>query len=136
MQIHKNMETNYHYVLWYEEERTILIKHQEYNYSFPNITPPEWLYLSSLAENSLPYHQEIITYLKNNPEVKLAFQPGTFQMKMGLEKMGELYKLSELVFCNVEEAKRILGIIEDADIEILLRKCMVWDGNRGDYRWT
>jgi sugar/nucleoside kinase (ribokinase family) len=30
--VHKDKETNYHYVLWFEEDRTILIKHHEYTY--------------------------------------------------------------------------------------------------------
>ena len=40
VKIHKDKETNYHYVLWYEEERTILIKHQEYDYKFPDMPAP------------------------------------------------------------------------------------------------
>jgi len=140
---HKNKATNYHYVLWYEEERTILIKHQEYNYSLIPFAAPQWLYLSSLAQNSLKYHEEIITFLKNNPETKLAFQPGTFQMKMGLEKIGELYKHSELFFCNVEEAKRILGIMEDIDTSELLEQMhkmgpklvVITDGPKGAYAY-
>src|SRR3989338_5302423 len=30
IKIHKEIPTNYHYVLWYKDERTILIKHQQY----------------------------------------------------------------------------------------------------------
>src|SRR4051812_20830253 len=30
VRINKDKKTNYHYVLWYKEERTILIKHEEY----------------------------------------------------------------------------------------------------------
>src|SRR3954463_1696018 len=42
--------SNYHYVLWYKEERTILIKHEEYAYHWPRfriIDIPEWIYFSS-----------------------------------------------------------------------------------------
>ncbi len=106
---HRGMETNYHYVLWYEDERTILVKHQEYPYVFPKIKAPKWLYLSSLASNSYEYHVQIAEYLKKHEEVRLAFQPGTFQIKLGFEKLRDLYKHTEIFFCNVEEAKRILG---------------------------
>lgn len=42
--------TNYHYVLWYESERTILIKHEHFTYSLPELSePPKWIYLSSLG---------------------------------------------------------------------------------------
>lgn len=143
VQIHNDMQTNYHYVLWYEDERTILVKHQEYNYKFPNIDEPKWLYLSSLAENSLPYHEEINIYLENHPNTKLAFQPGTFQMKLGVEKLGELYKKTEVFFCNVEEAKRILNINQEITIKDLLKKMadlgpkiiVITDGPRGAYAY-
>jgi len=118
---HNGINTNYHYVLQYEEERTILIKHEEYPYEWPEIPPTKWLYLSSLGHNSLPYHQKIVEWLEEHPETKLAFQPGTFQMELGYEKLKNLYKVTTLFFCNKEEAQRILGI-KETDIKILLRK--------------
>ena len=112
--------TNYHYVLWYEAERTILVKHYEYDYSIPeNMPVPEWIYLSSLGENSLPFHGEIATYLQNNKDVKLAFQPGTFQMKLGVEALKGIYDRTEIIFINKEEAQRILGS-ESQDTKELL----------------
>jgi len=118
---HAGMETNYHYVLWYEEERTIFIKHQEYPYSLPKIKPaPKWIYFSSVAPNSLHYHTEIVDYVrKNKDETKLVFQPGTFQIKLGAEKLKELYELTYLFFCNVEEARKITGR-ETAEVKELL----------------
>lgn len=107
--IEKGKNTNYHYVLWYDIDRTILIKHTEFNYKFPLLGDVAWIYLSSLAENSLPYHQEISEYLKNHPNTKLAFQPGTFQIKFGIEKLKDIYKKTEIFFCNVEEAEIILA---------------------------
>ncbi len=109
-QTEKGKPTNYHYVLWYGVERTILIKHTEFDYKLPALPEIGWIYLSSLADNSLPYHLEIAEYLKNHPETKLAFQPGTFQMKLGTEKLKDIYARTEIFFCNLEEAERILNI--------------------------
>lgn len=106
---HPGMRSNYHYVLWYESERTILVRHEEYPYHFPEVEGPSWLYLSSLSANSEAYHDEIAAYLAAHPETKFAFQPGTFQMKLGAERLGALYRRSDLFFCNKEEAMRILG---------------------------
>ncbi len=107
--IHDNKQTNYHYVLWYRDERTILIKHEEYPYIFPDIGTPRWIYLSSLGEHSLHYHEAIVAYLATHPEIKLAFQPGTFQIKLGREKLSAIYTASEVFFCNTDEARIILG---------------------------
>jgi len=117
--VHEGKETNYHYVLRYEAERTILVKHHEYEYALPRFQePPTWLYLSSLGENSLPFHDDIAAYVKESG-TKLAFQPGTFQMKQGKEALKEIYEVSELFFCNKEEAGRILKT-EASDIKALL----------------
>ncbi len=106
--IEKNKNTNYHFVLWYNIDRTILIKHTKFDYKFPEIEKVAWIYLSSLAENSFEYHEEILKYLKNHPDTKLAFQPGTFQIKFGAEKLKNIYARTEIFFCNVEEAEIIL----------------------------
>lgn len=107
--IHKDAKTNYHYVLWFQADRTILVKHEAYDYKLPAIDPaPKWLYLSSIGGNSEQYHYDLTGYLEKHPEVQLVFQPGTFQMKLGKEKLRKLYERSSLFFCNVEEAQRIL----------------------------
>jgi ribokinase len=106
---HEGKATNYHYVLWYESERTILIKHEKFDYTLPDIGKPKWIYLTSMGETSLPFHQAFAEYLAQNPEVKLAFQPGTFQMKLGVEALKGIYEHTEVFFCNKEEARRILG---------------------------
>lgn len=105
------LPTNYHYVLWYDVERTILIKHSPYERHLPeNFKAPKWIYLSSLGSNTESFHHEIIKWLKVHPETKLAFQPGTFQIQLGTERLKDIYQLSEIFFCNVDEAQRILGI--------------------------
>lgn len=137
---HSGMKTNYHYVLWYKDDRTILVKHEAYPYSLPDIGSPKWVYLSSLGENSLDLHVEIEKYLESHPEVKLAFQPGTYQMKFGKEALRGLYERTEIFFCNKEEAERILEVGE-ADIKTLLTKMhelgpkivCITDGPNGAY---
>ncbi|KKR30562.1 MAG: Sugar kinase, ribokinase family [Parcubacteria group bacterium GW2011_GWC1_39_8] len=119
--IHKGKETNYHYVLWFENDRTILVKHQEYDRKLPDIGKPKWLYLSSLGEDTLQYHKQIAEYLKINPEINLAFQPGTFQMKLGKEELKDIYTRAKIFFCNVEEAEKILGL-NTLGLEELLKR--------------
>jgi ribokinase len=141
--VHHNSKTNYHYVLWYKDDRTILIKHEKYNYRMPNIDGPGWIYLSSLGEHSEQFHDEIADYLESHPESKVAFQPGTFQMKMGKERLLRIYKRSDLFFCNKEEAEKILWMPEDSDVRQLLIKMselgpkivVITDGPKGAYAY-
>lgn len=142
IKIHKGKKTNYHYVLLFNGERTILIKHHKYNYSLPDIGNPKWIYLSSLGENSLPFHSVIEKYLNANPEIKLAFQPGTYQMKFGKKALAGIYERAELFFCNKEEAKNILETTE-TDIKELLKMMhnlgpkvvVITDGAKGLYAY-
>ena len=143
MQIVKGLPSNYHYVLWYDVERTIFVKHTEFPYSFPmNLPEPKWIYLSSLASNSTQYHLEIAEYLKAHPNVKLAFQPGTFQMKLGTEILKDIYAHTEVFFCNFEEAQRILATKEKDKIKLMsiLRELgpnivIMTDGIKGAYAY-
>jgi 2-dehydro-3-deoxygluconokinase len=138
---HRHKETNYHYVLWYEDDRTILVRHEEYDYKLPDFGEPKWVYFSSIAPSAIHYHAEIVDYLDKHPSIKLAFQPGVFEIKMGHEKLKGMYRHSEIFFCNVEEAKRVLGIIEHIEIPSLIKKMrdlgpkivVITDGHNGAY---
>ncbi len=104
--------SNYHYVLWFKDERTILIKHEEYDYHWPRFRKsdiPKWVYFSSISKNALPYHDEVVEWLHEHPDVKLAFQPGTFQIDAGVERLKALYERTEVVVLNREEAVTVTG---------------------------
>lgn len=142
VKVHKDIGSNYHYVLWYEEERTILVKHHEYPYEMPEVGNPSWFYLSSLGEHSLSFHKDIVNYMNYNEGIKLAFQPGTFQIRLGYHALKDIYEVSELFFCNREEAQRILET-EEKDIKKLLdemhelgpRIVVITDGPKGAYAY-
>ena len=142
VKINAGFKTNYHYILWYGAERTILIKHQDYPYTLPDIGDPKWIYFSSVNETAFPFHNKLADYLDSHPEIQLAFQPGKFEIKLGKEKLQRLYKNSKIFFCNVEESEKILDI-EDLDIKDLLKKMrelgpeivVITDGPKGAYAY-
>ncbi|MBU6390521.1 hypothetical protein KGQ31_03155 [Patescibacteria group bacterium] len=107
---HRGKATNYHYVLWFESDRTILVKHHDYGRIFPDIGEPKWLYLSSLGQGTENYHDAIAAHLEKHPAIKLCFQPGTFQIGMGSGRLARVYKNSELAVINRFEAGEILKI--------------------------
>lgn len=122
VKVHENKLTNYHYVLRYGAERTILIKHEEYPYILPDFgTPPRYIYFSSIGENGVDFHHDVAKYVKENEETKLVFQPGTFQLRLGYEPLKDLYAETEIFFCNKEEAQTILNK-KDTEIPDLLRE--------------
>lgn len=120
LETQQGLPTNYHYVLWFGAERTILVKQTRFSYSMPAFAePPKWLYLTSLGESAKEFHHDIARYCAGHPETKLAFQPGTFQIKLGAQELKDVYAVSEIFFCNKEEAQKILGTT-DGDAKKLM----------------
>jgi ribokinase len=143
VRVNPGMKSNYHFVLRYQSERTILIKHEEYDYHWPSMKQseiPKWVYFSSISERAIPYHDEVANWLDANPDVKLAFQPGTFQMAAGAERLKRLYQRSEVLILNREEAVTVGGGNHE-DVHDLLNKLhelgpkivVVTDGPNGAY---
>lgn len=141
--INPGKASNCHYILWYKADRTILIKHEEYNYRWPRFRIsdfPKWVYFSSLSQHAREYHDDLAEWLEAHPTIKLAFQPGTFQIEMGAKRLQRIYKRSEVVAVNREEAVTITGG-DHGDIHDLLNKMhelgprivMISDGHSGAY---
>ena len=140
--VNDGIPTNHHYVLMYDAERTILIRHETYPYTIPEkLVAPKWLYLSSVGEHFGDFHTELATWVREHPETKLAFQPGTYQINAGT-KLAALYAATEIVACNKEEAERILSVGE-TDIKTLLKDIralgpkivLITDGPNGAYAY-
>lgn len=141
VRVHEGKFTNYHYVLRYGPERTILIRHETYPYVLPDFgAVPKFLYFSSIGEHGVQFHHDIAKYVAEHPGTKLAFQPGTFQIRLGVQELRDLYAVTEIFFCNKEEAQQILKTTEQ-DIPTLLRDMkklgpkipVITDGPNGAY---
>lgn len=143
VRVNPDKKSNYHFVLRLKAERTILIKHEEYDYHWPDIKPsetPRWVYFSSISQHAIPYHDQVSDWLDKNPDVKLAFQPGTFQMEAGVERLKRIYERSEVLILNREEAV-IVGNGNHADVHDLINHLhalgpkivVVTDGPDGAY---
>ncbi len=141
VKINKGIPTNYHFVLTFKAERTILIKHENYDYYSPNLLgSTDWIYFSSMGEHTLPFHRKLADYLARHPRVRMGFNPGTYQLRFGKDKLRDIYRRSHVLFVNREEAGHILGI-GDLDIKKLLyglhglgpKIVVITDGPSGAY---
>jgi ribokinase len=103
--------SNYSTVINYAGERTIFSYHAPRSYEFPvqlPVTP--WVYLTSMGESYRPFYNHIADWLKKNPQVKLAFNPGTWQVRAGVEGLKDIFNLTTFIFVNREEAEKFTGI--------------------------
>lgn len=143
VEVQDNKKSNYHYVLWYKDDRTILIKHEDYKYKWPTIRDhqtPKWIYLSSVGESGSNIHKDLDNYLSSHKDTKLAFQPGTFQIKEGVNKLKSLYQKTSIFVANKEEYQQILAS-KDSNEKTLLSQmlklgpkiALLTDGPKGAY---
>ncbi|MCA9349525.1 carbohydrate kinase family protein [Candidatus Saccharibacteria bacterium] len=141
VKVNYRIPSNYHYVLWHKEERTILIKHEEFDYYWPRIpeqSTPEWVYLTSLGDHGTKIYPDLISWLQLNSQVRVAFQPGTFQLNLDQDKY--FYQRAEIVVLNKEEAATLFGthphdIAKNAQslIKLGAKIAVVTDGPDGSY---
>jgi ribokinase len=137
----EGMKSNYYYVLRYGADRTILVKNEDYDYTW--VTPektPDWIYLSLISDASWQLHEDMLAYLEAHPDTKLAFQPGTFHFKWGAEKLARVYSRSHIVVMNREEAVDVTGASYDSlkDLADALHALgpkivVITDGPNGSY---
>ncbi|OGM56857.1 hypothetical protein A3E46_00350 [Candidatus Woesebacteria bacterium RIFCSPHIGHO2_12_FULL_46_16] len=135
--------SNFSVVVNYGGERTIFSYHAPRSYEFPvqlPVTP--WVYLTSMGESFRPFYNHVVEWLKVNPSIKLAFNPGSWQLKAGYEGIKDVLALTYLVFVNREEAEALVGLKESAgkekDLLMALSKlgpkvCVITDGNNGSF---
>lgn len=141
LSVQEGIKTSYYYVLRYGAERTILVKNEAFDYRWTDPTEePEWIYLALMSDASWQFHEDLRSYLEAHPDVKLAFQPGTFHFKWGVEKLAALYKRTHIIVLNREEAVDITGKSYDSIRELANglhdlgpQKVVITDGPNGSY---
>ena len=104
--------SNRNFVLWHEQDRTILVHHEIYDYHWPHLSlreTPRWVYLSSVGSDASEYYDHIVRWLDIEASVKFVFQPGTFQIAQGIDSLRHIYRRADVLICNREEAAEIGG---------------------------
>ena len=100
--------TNVHQIIFFQDERTILTYHEKYNYELKKWKEkPKMIHYSSQAGNFESYMNQLIEYLKNNRDIISSFNPGSAQIKLGLEKLNKFMEVCDILFVNEEEAHLI-----------------------------
>jgi sugar/nucleoside kinase (ribokinase family) len=135
----KTHGTNYHTVLSHEGERTIFVYHEHRKYHVPKFAPSKWVYLTSMPQGFQEIYPGLAKYLDSN-KVKLAFNPGTYQLKAGIKVNKPMLERTDVLSVNVEEAQRWVGDCnrDPEELCIRLRKLgpkavALTDGRKGAY---
>lgn len=104
-------QSNYSLILSYSGERTAFTYSAPRSYAFPvKIPATPWVYLTSMGDTFMPFYNHLIDFLKVNPQVKLAFNPGSRQVKAGYDQIKDAMNRTDIIFVNREEAESLTGI--------------------------
>lgn len=135
--------SNFNVAVSYTGERTIFTYHAPRSYEFPvNLPKVPWMYLTSMGESFKPFYNHITEWLVKNPETKLVFNPGTWQLRGGIDAIGNVFKLSTIVFVNKQEAEKLTGFEAKGEVtkELLMalsglgpKMAVITDGGNGSY---
>ena len=135
--------SNYSTVISYSGERTILVYHAPRSYEFPVQLPlVPWVYLTSMGESFRPFYNHFVDWLAKNPSIKLAFNPGAWQIRVPREQIDNVLKRTYLIYINREEAEKLSGFSQsegkEKDLLTAVSKLgpkvvLITDGGNGSY---
>jgi len=90
------------------QDRTTFVRHitRNHDFLFTNVST-NWVYLTSMGEKWEETYKKTLAFVKKSG-AKLAFNPGSMQLKAGADSFKEITSSCDILFVNKEEAERIL----------------------------
>lgn len=144
IKINAKFNSNSSAIITFQGERTAFVYHQPWFYQLPDLQSTNWVYFTSLSESFTDSNivDEVAHYV-DKTGAKLAFSPGTYQIKANIKRYPKTLERCSLLVCNLEEAKKILEVdlAERMDVHELLSKLLllgpkmilITDGEEGSY---
>jgi ribokinase len=132
--------SNFSVVIGFQGERTILVHHEPREYVWNISQAPKWIYLTSMGEGFEAIYEKVVTMV-HEQSTKLAYNPGTHQLKKGLDFLKPSIAATSLLFLNREESEELLSLPAKTPIPDLLHKLkdlgpeivVITDGPDGSY---
>jgi sugar/nucleoside kinase (ribokinase family) len=136
--VDQKSETNYNTVISYKGERTIFSYHQHRQYHLPQLGNVPWVYLTSM-KNGFETMLPDLLQVSRQHGTKIAYQPGSYQLKLGAKAVRELLENTSILFLNREEAEGFLEVSGSPSFSELLsglqklgpQMVVVTDGSNG-----
>lgn len=108
-------QTGFGVVINYQEERTILSYYPEAISLFPSDAglEAEWIYLTTAGADFEQFYKSAVDWAIAHG-TRIAFNPGTRQIRAGVERLKYAYEHAGVIFVNREEAAQLLNMtVED-----------------------
>ncbi len=126
----------------FQGERTLFVEHvkRAHDFHLDEVTA-KWVYLTSLGNEWRTPYEYVIEYVSKTG-AKLAFNPGTLQVRAGYEEIKNALEIADILFLNKEEGEKIIGIMNpESGIKELLvglqkmgpKVVVITDGKNGSH---
>jgi len=103
--------SNYSTIISVAGERTIFTFKSQKTYVFPsNLPKTPWVYLTSMGDQFRPFYNDLLAWVRKDSEIKLAFNPGSRQLRAGTEALKDVMAASFIIYVNRKEAEKITGL--------------------------
>ncbi len=139
MVLEDGKRSNFSAVINYSAERNIFVYHEERVYDISGLPRADWIYFTSVGKGHEVLHKQIPNYVKTYG-VKLGYNPGSHELREGLEILKPVLAVTEVLIVNREEALMLVGG-DINDIKALISKLyetgpkivVITDGRGGSY---
>lgn len=98
--------SSYATAIVFQGERNLIIYHVPRDYQLPSFDPVDWVYLTSMGKAFTHAYEKALHFIKTT-NVKVSFNPGSFQLKAGVAKLKPFLAVTEALFVNTEEARNL-----------------------------
>ena len=138
--------SNFSVIINFKGDRTLFVEDvkREHDFHFEDVTA-DFVYLTSLADECKNPYATALEFVKKH-HAKIAFNPGSRQLRQGRDLVHTILKQTEMLFVNKEEAELLVSDNETMEhdetyIKELLTKIkklgpqivVITDGKRGSY---
>jgi len=120
-------KTRYSVVLNFKGERTILSYHAARRYAWPKNFPEcDWTYYTGMSEGYETVQKNLTDWLKKHPTVRVAMNPGSYQLKNALDSVREFLTHTDILIVNLQEAELIASttIKKEKTVAALIHKLL------------
>ena len=143
VQVDKKHPSNESVILSFQGERTILTHAEPHAYKLPRLPETDWIYYTALGAGHEHLESALLAHLDKHSDTHLLFNPGTKQLRRGLESITPVIERSTVFIVNKEEAQKLLekGLEHPRDLALPFLRMgaeivVITDGPQGSFATT
>jgi sugar/nucleoside kinase (ribokinase family) len=114
-----NTGSNFSTVINYGGERTIFTYRAPRSYEYPvNLPEVPWVYLTSMGETFQPFYNHMVEWFSKYPKMKIAFNPGSRQIRAGTDMTCLNRYWKKHMFCmSIVKKRRFYPVLTKAAVK-------------------